>query len=583
MDDATPMQSRRRLLAGLGVATTGTLAGCTERIWSAAEETPPEQVSLTIKTVPRDDDPLAAKITNRLVENLRAVGIDAGHEPVAVAELHREILIDRDFDIFVTRHHGFEDFDALRPLLHSRFVGERGWQNPFGFSDVTVDEYLEEQMTASGYARRATLEEFFDHILHSVPAPYSVLAFPRHLGAAAEGVTLSRPPRYMFDYFELFDELIPNDDHHVRIGLFGQGIGTRLNPIVVDLNDVRTILGLLYDPLFRITDNKHIPWLCETISWEESRQHTAATVRLRDDLRWHDGETIDGEDVIFTMEFLEDTSMGELEGGLPAPRYRGHQTLIDEIDAVADDVVRFQFGDVSREVARQSLTIPILPKHIWEEKSSLVGEHRTEALVWDNEEPVGSGLFMVSEAPGSNGITLEPFEEHAFQRLDDADLPDVLTNGAPNVTLEFRTSPNPGAVIEALVEGEIDLIASELPPEETERIDEEEGVRTLDRSTKSFYMIGYNVRHSELSDPQFRQILSRLIDRRHLVDELFDGRADPAVTQNRLVGIHGNNWTNEREHDVAEFPGTDGEIDEETVQSLFEEIGYRYEDGELLV
>lgn len=582
MTDPAPSVTRRRLLGGLGVATASALAGCSERFWSRAENSSPEQVALTIKTLPSDDDPLATKISSKFAENLTAAGIDVVREPVGEAELYREVLIDRDFDLFVARHPGFDELDELRPLLHSQFVSEQGWQNPFSFSDVTADDYLEQQRRQDGNLRETTFRELFAHLLET--APYTTVAFPDHIGAIADGIELERPPRSLLDYVELVGQEPADEDRAdaIRVGLFGQQIGGRLNPIVVDLRDVSSQLELLYDPLVRWIDDEERPWLAEEIEWEENDpDRMYATATLREDLTWHDGETLDAEDVEFTYRFLPDTSLGEVESGVPAPRYRGRQLLIDDVTALDERRVRFWFEGTSREVARRVFSIPILPEHIWEPTSELVGDHRTEALAWDNEEPIGSGLFAFRDADAES-LTLEPFDDHLVWSFDEDELPSEFDGFPQYDRLEFLISPNAGAAVEALADGDTDLIAGELYSENREQIDEAESLSMTRAKTTSFYMIGYNLRHDELTNLRFRQVLSQLVDRNHAVEEFFDGYAEPATTHSSLVGVHYDDWEQQTDRNVPEFPGTDGEIDLDETQALFEEIGYRYDDGDLI-
>ncbi|WP_255170744.1 ABC transporter substrate-binding protein [Natrononativus amylolyticus] len=581
MDDVAPSPTRRRLLGGLGVATASALAGCSERFWSRAEDTSPEQVSLTIKTLPSDDDPVATKISSKFADNLADAGIDVVREPVGEAELYREVLIDRDYDLFIARHPGFDELDALRSLLHSRFVSEQGWQNPFSFSDVTADEYLERQRSEEGGTRETTFEELFEHLLET--APYTTVAFPDHVGATNQAVAVDRPPRTLLDYVELLGRE-PEDgprDGALRVGLFGQQVASRLNPIVVDLRDVSTQLGLLYDPLVRRVDGDELLWLAEEIEWEDDNGRVYATVTLRDGLTWHDDEPLDADDVAFTYRFLADTSLGEVEGGVPAPRYRGRQTLVDDVAALDSERVRFWFEDVSREVARRVFSIPLLPEHVWEATAEVIGDHRTEALAWDNEEPVGSGLFAFADSSDEH-LRLEPFEEHVFRTLDDDELPSVFEGFSQYDGIEFRISPNAGAAVEALADGDIDLIASELRSENRAEVDERDELSLVRGTSRSFYVIGYNLRHPELTNLRFRQVLSQLIDRDHVVSEFFDGHAEPAASHSSLVGIHPDDWDRQTSRGVPTFPGTDGELDRDEARELFEEVGYRYDDGELI-
>ena len=582
MDDTAPSVSRRAVLGGVGAMGTATVAGCSDRLWSRAESPPPEQVSLTVKTLPAETDSFAVKLSSRLTENFRKAGIDATHEPIREAELYREVLLERDYDLFVVRHTGLDEYDAIRSLLHSRFVGEQGWQNPFQYSDVTADEMLDAQLTQDGLSRRETFYRLYEHLIETTP--YSVIAYPYHLGLARSDINITTPPRSAFEYLEVLAQLPSSGDSEVglRVGLFGQDLTNRLNPIVVDLTDVDVILDLLYDPLVRRRTEGDVYWLAESIDWDERDEGMRATITLREGLAWHDGESLDADDVAFTIAFLKDTSLGQVEAGVPAPRYRGRQTLIENTLVLDSRTVQYHFGDVSKEVAKRVMTIPILPKHIWEPKRELVGDHQTEALVWDNEEPIGSGLYSVDGESSETEMTLMPFEDHALLTAESATLPSSLEGLSSLDAIEFRISPNLGSAVEALLDGEVDIVGQRLSAEDLQAVTDEDGISLLATPTDSFYMIGFNAQHPELTNPHFRTVLSRLIDRTHVVQSLFANFAEPASRVSSRFGVRPGEWDGPDSGTPPEFPGSDGEMDETAVREAFQEIGYGYEDGELL-
>ncbi len=570
--------SRRRLLAGVGAVTTSALAGCTERIWSFAEGSTTDRLSVLIKTPPSDDDPMASKIASQLAENLQTAGIDAVPEPTAKPELFRSTLLTHDFDIVVARHPGFDDPDGLRPLLHSQLSGERGWQNPFGFSERTVDDALEAQRDETGDTRRQTVADLAEYLVET--APYTAVAFPDHVSAAERSLGLSRPPRTPSEYAALY-YIRPPDDRRgepLRAGVFAEGMTDRLNPIAVDLEDVGVVLDLLYDPLVRVTEDGYVSWLADDVSRQETDGGSEAIVHLREGITWHDGTSLTASDVEFTARLLADTSLGEAESPVPAPRYRGRRTLIEDVSQTGPRTVRFSFDSPSEEVVRRTLTIPLLPEHVWEPQATVIDEHVTEALTWDNDEPVGSGLFAVTDSTSGERLELEAFEDHVLFEDGIPDRPDLL-EGTPGFDgIEFRVTANPGSAVESLEEGELDFVAAWLPPSYLDVVEEAEGVSMLSVSTRSFYLIGFNARNEALSNYRFRRIVSRLVDREYVVSEFFDGHGSPARTPGELLGL-----SEGVDGSPEEFPGSQGDVDEAWVRSALEDAGFHYENGDLFV
>ena len=570
--------SRRRLLAGLGAVTTSALAGCSERVWSLIEGPTTDRLSVRVKTPPPDDDPMASKIASQLAENLQTAGVDAVPEPTAKPELFRSALMAHDFDVFVARHPGFDDPDALRPLLHSRLAGERGWQNPFGFTEPTVDTYLEDQRTQTGETRQTTVADLAEHLLEAVP--YTVVAFPDHAGAARSDLSLTGMPRTPSEYVSLlYQESLEKES--LRAGVFAEGLADRLNPIAVDLEGVEIVLDLLYDPLVRDTEEGYVPWLADDVSWSETADGVEARVVLREGTEWHDGTSLTADDVTFTARLLADTSLGESESPVPAPRYRGRRTVIESVSREDSRTVRIRFDGDTEEVARRALTLPILPEHVWEPRATSIDEHMTETLAWDNDEPIGSGLFAFVDSTSGARLELETFEDHVLFRDGIPGQPGLIDGTRAADGIEFLISPNAGASVENLLEGDLDLVVDWLPPSALEPVQGEDGVSILSTQTRSFYMVGFNTRNEAFSNHQFRRIAARLVDREYVVSEFFGNRARVARTTTELVGLL------EGVEDVLEgfeeFPGSQGAVDEAWVRSELEEAGFHYENGNLFV
>lgn len=575
--------TRRRLLASLGATAIGGLAGCAD-LWTEAEHDAPNQVSLTIANPPTDDDTAGAKIASHLVENLRAAGIDAVQEPIPEPEIYREVLINRNFDAFVLSNPGFDDLDALRPLLHSRFINERGWQNPFSFSDGTVDEALERQCAERGYDRLATFSELFEGLLET--APYTAVAFPDRTCGVRDALEVETPPRRAVDYLEILARSADDDgEDRVRVATFERELTERLNPISVDVGRLEPLLDLVYDPLARRVGDEHVPWLADRIEWfDDGEDGIEAAVHLRPETTWHDGTPLDAEDVAFTYAFLTDTSAGEVESGVPAPRYRGRSSLPSDVSAVENDVVRFRFENHARGVAERALSMPLLPEHVWEPRSEAVGDALlTDALVWENPEPIGSGLFAFEESTSGESIRLEPYENHPLFSASEETVPDRFDGRISLRPVEFLLSPNTGAAVDSLATGEVDLITTLLAPEDIETVEESDDASILTEQTHSFYLIGYNLRHPDMGNPQFRRVVSRLVDREFVASEFFHGRARAATSHNSVLGVSQEDWEFPEEADeLVAFPGEDGDVDPDAVRSLFEDAGYRYDDEQLV-
>ncbi|WP_313691595.1 ABC transporter substrate-binding protein [Halorarum halobium] len=670
MTPALPVATRRRTLAALA-ATAGTAAtgGCLDRIRSVAGRDSSDRVAVDIKAAPADADPVGIQIARTLAENLRTVGVGARVTPVAVEELHRQVLINNEFDLYVGRYPASTliDPDELYPMIHSKFTSEPGWQNPFGCTDLALDELLDRQRMTSGQRRRDAVMELQRTIAEILP--FSTLAFPDELSAVRLGEYegwlgatdgFDTPLGLLGLDRTATDGTDPAGDDGAGPGGQGgtatpvttpDGSGaepTRLglattdgritenrNPVAAEFRDTGTFTGLLYDPLARQYAGAVRPWLASEWTWDggvsddtdraggagtdrgdeaetgtaaaagtdtrteapvgegttdaDEIDPTVATVRLREGLTWHDGEPITADDVAFTYAFLADTSMGGLDSPVPAPRFRGRSSLVDSVTATGPLTAELRFTVPSRTVAARALTVPLLPQHIWTERTGEVDvpgfgtDGVTEALVWMNPEPVGSGPLSFERASGGESALFTRFSDHFLAReRPPADVPERFHGKPAFDELLVQRAPSDSTAVELAAAGDVDATVSQLDPATVPRIGRSNALRLVSARSWSFYHLGFNMRRSPLTNPHFRQAVAGLLDAGAVAAEQLGGYARPAATP-----LAGTEWEApdlrwDAETRKAGFHGEDGQLDETAARRAFREAGYRYdEEGRL--
>lgn len=412
----------------------------------------------------------------------------------------------------------------------------------------------------------------------------------------------------------------------VRMALTDTRALENLNPLAVPYRNEGTITGLLYDPLGRSVGGRIRPWLAESWDWqpapgnrntpgeggttgkggtpgtrgtpEDSSTGGGPTlvVELREDLAWHDGTPITADDVAFTYRFLEDTSLGNLDSRVPAPRFRGRASLVTGREVLDERTVRLRFRESSRVVAGRALTVPLLPAHVWTEKArevtvagiDLGGRAVTEALVWANRRPVGSGPVRVGDFRVRETLSLEPFDGHFLASAEDPHLRPFRGGFGPD-GLIFQRAPSSGAAISMVQRGDADATATDVIPGTVPTIGRNDDVELHVSPSTGFYHLGYNTRTTPLGNPRFRRAVARLLDRRHLVETVFDGYAAPAISplERHEAVAPDLAWTDGTtgpgSAPVLPFPGENGRLDVRRARRAFAEAGYRYTDDGRLV
>lgn len=169
-----------------------------------------------------------------------------------------------------------------------------------------------------------------------------------------------------------------------------------INPIDAIANDVdRDLVRLIYSGLFRMDGLNPVPDLAESYRWSDDGKEL--TITMRQDARFHDGESVNSEDIQFTFESILDPA----RKSPLAPMYRGITLSTPDEKTV---VFRLEKADAQ---FLQKLTVGILPSHLWQEVNP--SNARLSEL---NIKPVGSGPFRVKsflrDSTGSvHSFTLE--------------------------------------------------------------------------------------------------------------------------------------------------------------------------------
>jgi peptide/nickel transport system substrate-binding protein len=641
--------SRRAALAGLGLAAAS--AGCLGRTENIAGRDPHSQLTLEINATPADGDPHGIRIARHLEEHLTAVGIDVRLNTVGRTDLLRKVLINQNFDIYVGQFVETQPFDpdALYGLTHSKFVAEPGWQNPFGLTEIAVDNHLERQRRAAGDDRSAAVDALQETVCEL--QPFSVVAFPDALTAVRanrfDGWTTDRQPMSVTGLLGLeglpavadggpdgtdapvggsndtddgpFDDgswtdsdigVLPEtnatasgaeSDAVLRLVTTDDRITENWNPIAAEYRKHGTFTGLLYDSLVRTDGEGVVPWLAA--DWERVDAGTL-DVSLRD-ARWHDGEPVTAADVAFTYRFLRDTSLGSVETPVPSPRFRGRSSLVEDERVLDDATVRLSVAEANETVAARALQVPILPEHVWSDRTDAatiagfeLDFETTEAVVSNNTDPVGSGPLRFVEATAGESVVFERNPDHFLVRPADDDstpsgeatdpragIPERYHGKPAFDRLHIGVLPSDISAAESVAGGAADATVSNLGPAAVPRVARSDETRLVSGRSAAFYHVGYNVRESPLSNPRFRAVLARLIDKSTVVQEAFDGYARAAASPLAASpdAVPDSVAWDGATDPVHPFFDDGGSLDVAAARDAFRDIGYRFDDeGRLL-
>jgi microcin C transport system substrate-binding protein len=234
--------------------------------------------------------------------------------------------------------------------------------------------------------------------------------------------------------------------------------------------------------------------LAESIEWPEDRSWII--FHLNPKARWHDGEPVTADDVVFSFETL-------IKEG--SPQYRFYYQSVIDVQTLDTLSVKFSFAPgENRELPLIMGQLPVLPKHYWE------GRDFTKTTL---EPPLGSGPYRVK--------AFEPGRFVEVERVKDywgADIPiRVGTDNYDTIRYEYFLDRN--IIRQALKAGQVDYFSENsakewatqfnIPAVEAGLLHKE---RILDESSggmQAFYM---NLRRPLFRDPRVRRALAYAFD-----------------------------------------------------------------------
>lgn len=342
-------------------------------------------------------------------------------------------------------------------------------------------------------------------------------------------------------------EAVPDNGGEFTEAVIGQP--QYINPILSQTNDVDLdISKLVFSGLFHRTKDQQLePDLVN--DYDISEDQLTYTFYLRRDAKFHDGESLTVDDVIFTITAIQDPNyQSPLE-----PTLRG--VKIARVD-------EYTFTLTLKEPFApflSSLAFGILPEHIW--FNVYKGSIQNITLSEYNIKPIGSGPFMFDQlVKDSSGVmksySVVPFADYYGNRphLD-------------RVTLAFYDDINIAS--EALRRKQVDALAFITPDQKNELQKKNKQLQYQNLQLPQYTAIFFNQDHSDiLAIDAVRQAIVYGVDRQGIINSALAGEGEPIYTP-ILPGQIGYNSEVEKYN-----------FDVEHGKQLLEEAGWTIAEGE---
>jgi peptide/nickel transport system substrate-binding protein len=319
------------------------------------------------------------------------------------------------------------------------------------------------------------------------------------------------------------------------------GSPTLFNPLYSTDTASSDIELLIYDGLVS-SDTEFNPTLHLAEDIQTSEDGLTYTVKIRKGVKFHDGEELTADDVVFTYSIpLNPDYAGE----------RGSNfEMIESVKKIDDYTVEFKLKKKDATFYPITLSYGILPEHILKDVPvAKLGEHE-----FNTKKPIGTGPFKFAEWKDGEYVKVV--------RNDDYFL------GKPYLdSITYKIVPDMDALIAQLQAGDVDFVAG-IPGTDIETVKTFPGVKVESGLALSYTYLGYNQKNPLFKDKKVRQAITHAIDREAIVEQVMNGDGQVAhVPESPLSWAYSD--------DVPKF-----EYDPEKAKKLLEEAGWKDTDGD---
>lgn len=281
-------------------------------------------------------------------------------------------------------------------------------------------------------------------------------------------------------------------------GLVGQPL--YINPLLSQTSEADSDLTqLIFSGLFKYDkDGNVVPDLVD--SYELSEDQKVYTFKLKENVLWHNGKTLDASDVYFTYSILQDPAY-------KSPLRQGLQGVI--VNQIDERTLTFELKSTYSGFL-ENLTVGILPKHIWENIAP-----EKFALAEYNLHPIGSGPYAFSDFQKDSSGNILTFILAANKSF---------YGGSAYINkMTFNFYPDDSALIAAYNKKEIMGMGS-IPPENVKDIKNVKSTNIHELVIPRYFSVFLNQTKSVvLANDEVRQALNMSVDRKQIIDTLLHG------------------------------------------------------------
>jgi peptide/nickel transport system substrate-binding protein len=315
---------------------------------------------------------------------------------------------------------------------------------------------------------------------------------------------------FVINGYVLATESVPRAGGEYSEGLIGSP--RFINPVLAQTDADKDLSSLIFSGLLKYDDRRQlVSDLAD--SFEVSEDRLIYTFHLRQNVLWHDGDSFDADDVIFTIASIQDPEFS-------SPLSRSFRGIIAE--KVDDYTVNFILKEPFAPFLGL-LTVGILPEHLW----YIIPPANTD-LTELNKAPIGTGAWSFEKfTKDRTGV----IKSYILVRNDD-----YYGNKPYLDRLSFKFYGDFISAVEALKSKDVQGIAY-LPKEFGGDLAKYKNLDYHNLDQPQYTALFFNQRNNELLMADYiRQAIAMSIEKKKIVRDIFssDGRVADGLS---LPGI----------------------------------------------
>ncbi len=318
-----------------------------------------------------------------------------------------------------------------------------------------------------------------------------------------------------------------------------------IGSVTVDANSER-LRTLMYNSLIKKDDN--FDYVGDLAEYKVSEDGLTYTFTLRDNVKFHNGNTLTSADVKYTFDKLFQS-----EGAKGASFFetidKKKTPIITGIETPDDKTVLIKISrpELKNQLIPNLVPIAIIPK------DAPVGEGSDAAT----NPPPGTGSYKFKNFDtAQNVVVLDAFEE--------------AWEGAPNIkNIQVKILADSAALQAELRAGNVDLApaATNLSPETLKNLDATAELKVEEFEGSNIQYLWFNTEKKPVDDIKVRQAIAYAINREKIINDQLDGKASLASSI-----LPKESW--------AWAEGTKYDFNLDKAKELLKEAGYADKDGD---